>query len=132
MAVTQVYNCFLTKVSNKIYVESYFDNDPLPCLNVSKTFCTGTCSVTKLCPTLCNPMGFRLPGSSVHGILKARILEWIAISFSWGSSQSRKQTHIFCIGRWILYHRATREAYKYLTSLHLSLQQNQFYFSHLR
>ena len=34
------------------------------------------------CPTLCDPMDSSLPGSSVHGILKARILEWVAISFS--------------------------------------------------
>ena len=37
-------------------------------------------------PTLCNPMDYRLPGSSLHGILQARILEWVAISFSRGSS----------------------------------------------
>ena len=36
--------------------------------------------------TLCDPMDYSLPGSSVHGILQARILEWVAISFSWGSS----------------------------------------------
>ena len=41
------------------------------------------------CPTLCNSMGCRLPGSSVHGILQARILEWVAILFSRGSSQPR-------------------------------------------
>ena len=35
-----------------------------------------------LCPTLCDPMGCSLPGSSVHGILQARILEWVAIPFS--------------------------------------------------
>ena len=40
--------------------------------------------VTQLCPTLCNPVDYSLPGSSVHGILQARILEWVAISFSRG------------------------------------------------
>ena len=40
------------------------------------------CSVAKLCPTLCDPMDCSLPGSSVHGILQARILEWAVISFS--------------------------------------------------
>ena len=39
------------------------------------------------CPTLCDPMDCSLPGSSIHGILQARILEWIAISFSRGSFQ---------------------------------------------
>ena len=42
--------------------------------------------VTQLCPTLCNPVDCSPPGSSVHGILQARILEWVAISFSRGSS----------------------------------------------
>ena len=42
--------------------------------------------VTQLCPTFCDPMDCNLPGSSVHGILQARILEWVAISFSRGSS----------------------------------------------
>ena len=45
--------------------------------------------------------------SSVHGISQARILEWVTISFSRGSSQSRDQTCIACIGRQILYHWAT-------------------------
>ena len=44
------------------------------------------CIVAKLCPTLCDPMDGSPPGSSVHGILQARILEWVAISFSRGSS----------------------------------------------
>ena len=42
--------------------------------------------VTRLCLTLCNPVGCSLPGSSVHGILQTRTLEWVAISFSRGSS----------------------------------------------
>ena len=46
------------------------------------------------CPTLCNPMDCSLPGSSVHGIFQAIILEWIAISFSRGSSQPRAQTWV--------------------------------------
>ena len=44
------------------------------------------CLVTKLCPTLCNPMDCSLPGSSVPEISQARILEWVAISYSRGSS----------------------------------------------
>ena len=42
----------------------------------------GTVSVAQSCPTLCDPMDCTLPGSSVYGILQARILEWVAISFS--------------------------------------------------
>ena len=41
------------------------------------------------CPTLCDPVDCSLPGSSIHGILQARILEWVAISFSRGSSLHR-------------------------------------------
>ena len=44
--------------------------------------------VTQLCPTLCNPMDYSPPGSSVHVILQTRILEWVAISFPGGSSNS--------------------------------------------
>ena len=59
------------------------------------------------CQTLCNPMGCSLPGSSVHGVLQARILEWVAISFSRGPYWPRDQTQVSCIGRQILYGRAT-------------------------
>ena len=51
-------------------------------------------SFTQSCPTLCNPMNCSLPGSSVHGIFQAGILEWVAISFSRGSSQPRDQTWV--------------------------------------
>ena len=46
--------------------------------------------VAKLCPTLCDPMCYSVPGSSVLGISQVRILEWVPISFSRGSSQSRE------------------------------------------
>ena len=62
---------------------------------------------------LCDPMDCSLQGSSVHGNSQARILEWVAISSSSGSSWPRDQTHvscISCIGRWIFYHWATWEA----------------------
>ena len=49
-------------------------------------------SVAKLCLTLCNPMNCSLPGSSVHGISQAKILEWVAISFSGESSWPRDWT----------------------------------------
>ena len=50
--------------------------------------------VAQLCPTLCDPMDCSPPGSSIHGILWARILEWVAISFSRGSSWPRDQTQV--------------------------------------
>ena len=62
----------------------------------------------QLCPTLCDPMDYSLPGSSVCGIFQERILEyWTAISSSRGSSRPRDQTrvsYVSCIGRQTLYH----------------------------
>ena len=70
------------------------------------------CSVAQSCPTLYDPMDCSLPGSSVHGIFQARILEWVVISFSTGYSQPRNWTCVPCIscsGRQILYHCVTWE-----------------------
>ena len=58
----------------------------------------------------CNPIDRSLPGSSVHGISQARILYWVAISISRGSSQLRAQTCVSCMGRGILYYWAAWEA----------------------
>ena len=52
------------------------------------------CEVTQSCPTLCDPMDCSLPGSSIHGIFQARIVEWVAISFSRRSSQPRDGTWV--------------------------------------
>ena len=67
--------------------------------------------VTQSCLTHCNAMDCSPPGSSVHEISQTKLLEWVAMSFSRGSSQPRDQTHVTCIGRWILYYWTTREAY---------------------
>ena len=67
-------------------------------------------SVTQSYPTLCDPTDCSPTGFSVHGILQARILEWIAIPFFRASSWPRDQTWVSCIGRWILYHWAIRES----------------------
>ena len=53
--------------------------------------------VAQSCLTLCDPMDYSLLGFSVHGILQARILEWIAIPFSRGTSQPRDRTLVSCI-----------------------------------
>ena len=58
-------------------------------------------------PTLCDHMDRSPPGSSVHGIFQARILQWVAMSYSKVSSQPRDQScisYVSCIGRQILYH----------------------------
>ena len=62
------------------------------------------CSVAQSCLSLCDPLDCSSPGSSLHGIFQARILEWVAISYSRGSSPPRDQTCVSCIGRQILYH----------------------------
>ena len=68
------------------------------------------CSVTQSCLTFCDPMDCSLPGSSVHGILQARILEWVVISISRGSSRPRGPTQASCTeGRFFII-QATREA----------------------
>ena len=69
--------------------------------------------VAQLCPTLCDPMDYTL-----HGILWARILEWVAIPFSRGSSQPRDQTQVFCIAGRFFTNWAIREA--------LGLSQSQY------
>ena len=53
--------------------------------------------VAQSCWTLCDPMDCSLPGSSVHGIYQARVLEWVAISFSRESSKPWDQTQVSCI-----------------------------------
>ena len=58
----------------------------------------------------CDLMDCSPPGSSVHGIFQARILEWVVISSSRGSSPFRDWAFVFCIGRWILYHWGTWES----------------------
>ena len=53
--------------------------------------------LTQSCPTLCDPTDCSPPGFSVHGIFQARILEWVAVFFSRGSSQPRDRTQVSCI-----------------------------------
>ena len=83
--------------------------------------CTSMC----ICSVMSNPMDCSPSGSSVHGVLQARVLEGVAISFSRRSSWSRDRTHvscIFCIGRWILYHCTTWEA---CSGMHQSVKSQQ-------
>ena len=66
--------------------------------------------VAQWCLILCDPMDSNLPGSSVYGILQARILEWVAIPFSRGCSQSRDKTQVSHIAGELFTSWATREA----------------------
>ena len=70
------------------------------------------CLVAQYCATLCNPTDCRPPGSSIHGIFKARILAWVAIPYSRDLPESVAEpvSCFFCIGRWILNQCATWEA----------------------
>ena len=76
--------------------------------------------VSQSCLTLCDPMDYTL-----HGILQARIVEWVAFPFSRASSQPRDWTQVSCIRQWILYHWATWEAQEYWVGS-LSLLQGIF------
>ena len=64
----------------------------------------GDSLVAKSCLTLCNPMDCSLPGSSLSMGFPRQEEEWVAISFSRASSQTRGWTRVSCLGRWILYH----------------------------
>ena len=72
----------LPKETKDLYAENY------ACMHVKSL---------QSCVTLCDPLDCSPPGSSVHGILQARILEWVPISFSRGSSRPRNRTLVSCI-----------------------------------
>ena len=72
--------------------------------------------VAQSCPTLCDPVDCSPPGSSVHGILQARVLEWVAISFSRGSSRPRDRTQVSRTAGRRFNLRGTREAHRYLSN----------------
>ena len=72
-------------------------------VTLSKCVCVHA-KLLQLCPTLCDAMDCSLPGLSVPGILQTRLLEWVAIHSSRGSSQPRDGTcvsYVSCFGRWV-------------------------------
>ena len=77
------------------------ERSPPKCLHCSQEQwhlpCYYCCVLTQSCPDLCNPMGYSLPGSSVRGILPARILEPAAVSSSRGSSRAKRWIRISCL-----------------------------------
>ena len=97
------------------------DHSTLHCVWVCMSACVCVCMLShsvKSYPTLCNPMDCSPPGSSVHGISQARILVWVAMISSRGSSWPWDWTHVSCvpcIDRQILYHFATWEAPTHLS-----------------
>ena len=70
------------------------------CVCVYVCVCVCVCVYAQLCPALCKPTDCSPPGSSVHGILQARILEWVAVSPSRRSSQPRDRTRISYLLHW--------------------------------
>ena len=71
--------------------------------------------VTQSCPTLCDPMDY-----TAHGILQAKILEWVAFPFSRGSSQPRDQTQVSCTAGGFFPNRATSEVQMIVSHVYLS------------
>jgi len=107
----------------KIQLENKF----IVCFSIYENPFKGTSDCSKfqcvhiqLCLTLCDPMDCSPPGSSILGIILERILEWVAISSSRGSSWPRDPTSVSCgscFGRWIIYHWATQEIINWLFTL---------------
>ena len=95
--------------SSSCIAGGFFTAEPLgkPCPRGSQEqtapyFCLPVCMCVlslQSCPTLCDPMDSSPPGSFVHGIFQARILEWVAMTSSRGSSQPRDRT-LFCLLHW--------------------------------
>ena len=79
------------------------------------------CLVAQSCPTLCDPLDYSLPGFSVHGIFQARILKWIAISSSRGSSWPRDRICVSCIASRLLTHWAIMDT-EYIIAITSDLQ----------
>ena len=75
------------------FLVSFYSNS-LMCVCVCVCVCACTC--VHMCLTLCKLMDYSPPSSSVHGIFQAKILKWVAISFSGGSPQPRDQTRPWC------------------------------------
>ena len=100
---------------NYSWLTSY--NIPGTILSVSRTLCVLYVWVAQLCPTLCDPMDCSPPGSSVHGISQAKILEWVAIPFSRGSSWPSDQTQVSCIESRFFTTWATRKALQNIISI---------------
>ena len=105
-------SCFKTYIMEILYINM--------CVCVCVCVCVRARARAQSCLTLHHSVDCSPPGSSVCGILQARILEWIGISFSRGSSLPRGQTQVSCvsfIGKQILYHCTTWKSYVNILSL---------------
>ena len=94
----------------------------------SSALCITVCVlVAQSCPTVCNPMDCSTPSFSAHGLLRARILEWVAIPFSRGSSLPRDRIWVSSIaGRFFIYHLSHQELFLcIITTVHLGGEGRQ-------
>ena len=98
------YNCEGWCFKNKFFLKEDFSNHYFVLFAQSRQI-------------LCNPVECSLPGSSVHGIFQERILEWVHVSFSRGSSQPRDWKQVFCITSWFFTIWANREAHCFKQTL---------------
>ena len=86
-------SCLAFRTQTLVSAGNYFDYVPA-LQDGHPSYMLSSFLVTQLCPTLCNPMDCSPSGSSIYGIFQARILEWVAMSFSRGSSQPRDWTWV--------------------------------------
>ena len=117
-SVPLIYICILLPILHSLYYSSFMVNHKLIYIYIYVSayiqciiYIIVNNEVTQSCLSLCDPIDCSLPGSSVHGVFKARILEWVAISFSRGSSRPRNRTQVSCIAGRCFTIWATREVY---------------------
>ena len=101
--------CFplLRKTRAEARASTWVVSDKYPISLYIEYFLPPACMCAQSCPTLCDPLDCSPPGSSVHGISQARILEQVTTSYYRGSSRPRDQSQVYWvswIGRWVLYH----------------------------
>ena len=111
--VWELFFCFVFSLFKSACIRAIFHLQPIGSSFIYQDDNNNTywlCVCAQLCPTLCDSVDCSPPVSSVCGIFQGRIPEWVAISYSRGSSQLRDRTRVSCIGWQILYHYATCEA----------------------
>ena len=101
--IENIWNVFVSEIDAFTYTSILVTCSPVPlvyvCVWTNAILSQSVCACVFSHIWLCNPKDCSPPGSSVHGILQARILEWVAISSSSGSSWPRDWTHHSCIGK---------------------------------